>query len=335
MKSRMVTVFGGSGFIGRHLVHRLATEDTILRVAVRDPEAAKFLKPAGEVGQILLEPANIADEASVRRAVEGADQVVNLVGILFERGRQSFQAIHVEGARNVAVAAKAAGVKRLVHVSALGADPASPSAYARSKAAGEAAVAEAYAQATILRPSVVFGPEDDFLNRFAAMAQLMPVLPVFFRGIPKLDPFKDFPFPSVEFEAGATRLQPAYVGDVAEALAKTLDDPVTLGRSYELGGPEVYRLIDIMRLVLKLTGQRRLLLPLPFAAAEILAIFLGLLPVPPLTRDQVRLLKADNVVAPGALGFADLKITPQALELVAPTYLRRFGRPRAEQTEAS
>lgn len=301
MAARVITVFGGSGFIGRHLVQRLARRGWLVRVAVRHPDAALFLKPLGDVGQVTPIAANLRHADSIRAAVAGADAVVNLVGILHERSRQRFGAIHADGARAVAEAARAAGAVRLVQMSALGADPASPAGYARSKAAGEAGAAAVFPGATIVRPSVVFGPEDDFFNRFAAMARFSPVLPL--------------------IGGGTTRFQPVYVGDVADAMARMLDDDSTRSRTYELGGPQVYTFKELLELTLRAVDRRRLLLPLPFWAASLQAAFLELLPTPPLTRDQVRLLQRDNVVARDALGLADLGITPAAAELIIPTYL--------------
>ncbi|MFQ5985580.1 MAG: complex I NDUFA9 subunit family protein, partial [Alphaproteobacteria bacterium] len=211
MASKTVTIFGGSGFLGRHLVKRLAGDDWTIRVAVRHPHRAAFLKPMGDVAQIVPIASDVKDEESVAAAVAGSEAAVNLVGILYQRGRQTFEAVHAEGARRVAEAAREAGAKRLVHVSALGADSGSPSLYARSKAAGEAAVSEAFEHATIVRPSVVFGPEDAFFNRFAALARLLPVLPL--------------------FGGGTVRLQPVYVGDVADGLARILTDPAAAGKT--------------------------------------------------------------------------------------------------------
>lgn len=304
MDRRVVTVFGGSGFVGRHLVRRLAAEEWIIRVAVRDPEAAMFLKTAGDVAQIVPLSADVDQPASVVAAVEGATAVVNLVGILFERGRRTFERVHVEGARNVARAAHAAGVARMVQVSAIGADPASDAKYAQTKAAGEAAVREAFPGASVVRPSVVFGPEDDFFNRFASMAKILPVLPVF-----------------------ETEMQPVYVGDVARAIATILDDPTTRGRTYELGGPRVVSFRELMEIVLRQTDRRCLLMPMPFSVANIQALFLGLLPTPLLTRDQVKLLRRPNVVAADALTLRDLGIEPTAVEAIVPTYLSRFRPP--------
>ena len=304
MTGKVVTLFGGSGFIGRYLVQHLAREGCILRVAVRHPARANFLKPLGNVGQITPLPASVQHDDSLRRAVEGADLVVNLVGILYESGRRSFQAVHVEGAKRVAEAAKAAGAKRLVQVSALGADGTAESRYARSKAEGEAAVLAAFPEATIVRPSVVIGPEDDFFNRFAAMTRLSPALPL--------------------IGGGKTRFQPVFVGDVAEAIAKLLLEPGHAGKTYELGGPQVYSFEQLMKLLLREIDRKRMLVKVPFGLAALKARFLELLPVPPLTRDQVLLLKQDNVVSEGALTFADLGIEPQAIEAVLPTYLDQY-----------
>lgn len=313
MAARLITVFGGSGFIGRYLVQRLARRGWQIRVAVRHPAQALFLKPLGDVGQITPVPASLRHEGSIRAAVAGSDAVVNLVGILYQRGRQGFAEIHAEGARRVAEAARAAGAERLVQMSALGADPSSPSDYARSKAAGEAAAAAAFPGASIVRPSVVFGPEDGFFNRFAALARYSPVLPL--------------------IGGGYTRFQPVYVGDVADALLRIVEDPACAGRTYELGGPQVYSFRELMELTLETTCRDRWLIPVPFWLAGLQAAFLGLLPSPPLTRDQVRLLQRDNVVSPGAPGLAELGIAPTAAEVIIPTYLdiyrRRSGLARA------
>ena len=302
-----ITVFGGSGFIGRHLVRRLASAGARVRVATRDPEASQFLRPMGDVGQIAPVLANIRDQRSVEAAITGADAVVNLVGLLYERGRQTFSEVHANGAARVAAAAKAAGATRLVHVSAIGADRLSPSAYARSKAEGEAGARAAFAQATIVRPSVVFGPEDDFFNRFAALARVSPALPL--------------------IGGGETRFQPVYVADVADAIVHCLNDPASAGRTYELGGPRVYTFREIMELILTVTERRAQLVPIPFGPARILAGLGELSPVPPITRDQVRMLESDNVVAGDALTLADLGVTPTAAEGVVPTYLDRYRRP--------
>jgi len=334
MADRRVTVFGGSGFIGRHLVQRLAARGDILRIAVRDPVGAAFLKPMGDVGQVVPIKVDIRDEAAVAAAVAGTDAVVNCVGILFERGAQRFAEIHTAAAGRIARQAQKAGIKRFVQVSSLGADAHGPALYARSKAAGEAAVHEAFPAAAVVRPSVVFGPEDDFFNRFAAMARVLPALPVLGAG-PRL----------VRRSAGGARLelcgdggprfQPVYVGDVAAAIVRLLEDGSGSGKIYELGGPRIYSFKELMELVLRVVGRKRLLLPVPLPIAEIEARLLSLVPLPKplLTRDQVLLLRRDNVVSPNALGLAELGITPVAAELILPTYLdiyrRRSWRPRA------
>jgi NADH dehydrogenase len=315
MATRSVTIFGGSGFVGRHLIHRLAREGWLIRIAVRRPSQANFLKPMGDVGQITPVRAPLQEQIAVEAAVEGSEAVINLVGILYERGRQRFAAVHAHGAQAVAAAAAAAGVERLIQVSAIGADLHGLADYARSKGAGEAAVKTAFPTVTILRPSIIFGPEDGFFNRFAVMARLSPVLPL--------------------IGGGQTRFQPVYVGDVAEAIARCLADPSTRGKTFELGGPQVYSFKELLELLLRVIRRRRLLVPWPFALADMQAAVLERLPVPPLTRDQVRLLRRDNIVSPDALTFADLGIEPSAVEVVVPTYLDRY-RPhgRFNQTAA-
>ncbi|MGF1609061.1 MAG: complex I NDUFA9 subunit family protein [Kiloniellales bacterium] len=316
MAARLVTIFGGSGFIGRYLVQRLARRGWQIRVAVRHPRQAQFLKPLGDVGQITPVPAALQHEASIAAAVQGADAVVNLVGLLYEKGRQTFEKVHVEGAGLVARAASAAGARDFVQVSAIGASLDSEADYACSKAAGEAAVRETFPDAVVVRPSIVFGPEDGFFNRFAVMARLSPALPL--------------------IGGGHTRFQPVYVGDVAEAMAICLERPDCRGQTYELGGPQVYSFKELMELLLAQIRRRRLLLPIPIALAELQAAVLELLPVPPLTRDQVRLLRHDNVVSPGAPGLAELGITPTSVEIIVPTYLDRYrARGRAAGTVAA
>lgn len=320
---RVVTVFGGSGFIGRQVVKRLAAQGWIVRAAVRDPVGAGFLKPMGEPGQVNPVAANVADMASVRAAVAGADAVINLVGILFEKGRARFDTIHHQGAANVAQAARDAGVARLVHMSALGVDKNSASAYARSKAQGEEAVQAAFPGATIIRPSVVFGPDDDFFNRFAKLARVSPVLPVFTG-----DGFKPIHtengYGMDWFGSGGPTFQPVYVGDVAEAIVRALSEPKAAGKVYELGGPRRYTLKEVLELILAVTGRKVPLAPLPFGVAKLQAAFLQFLPKPPLTPDQVKLLRVDNVVRGGKPGLAELGITPIAAEAVLPTYLHRY-----------
>jgi NADH dehydrogenase len=306
-------VLGASGFIGRYVVKRLATRGSVIAAVSRHAGDAGYLRPMGDVGQIALIDAGLEDEPKLAAALAGAEAVVCSVGILFERRRQRFDAVHHRGPERVARLAKAAGARRLVHISAIGADPAAPAAYARSKAAGEAAVRKEFPGATILRPSVVFGPEDDFFNRFAAMARLLPALAL--------------------IGGGHTRFQPVYVGDVADAVIAALDRADAIGRTYELGGPKVYSFRELMALLLMEIGRRRALVSIPFGLAAFEAWFLEFLPTPPLTRDQLRLLRRDNVVSSDLPGLAELGIQPTAAEFVLPTYLDRFrrgGRWRAE-----
>ena len=304
MTTRSVaTVFGGSGFIGRYVVQRLAQRGFIVRVAVRDPVAAGFLKPMGAVGQIVPLAAPITDDAGVHRALEGASLAVNLVGILAERRAGDFDRVHHQGAGRVARLAAKAGVRRLVHVSAIGADPASPSAYGRSKAAGELAVRQEFPGATILRPSLVFGPEDAFFNRFAALARLSPVMPVI---------------------AGATRFQPVYVGDVADAVLAALERPDAAGAIFELGGPQVVTFRGLLAAILKMTGRPKPLVDIPLGLARLQARFAEMVPGKPFTRDQLLMLQRDAVVAAGMPGLTALGILPTPMDLVVPGYLARF-----------
>jgi NADH dehydrogenase len=303
----LVTVFGGSGFLGRHVVRALAKLGYRIRVAVRRPELAGHLQPLGRVGQIHAVQANLRYPASVEAAARNADVVINLVGILFERGRQRFEAVHALGAEAVARAA-AGGGARLVHVSAIGADEKAPALYARSKALGEKLVLAAAPAAVILRPSIVFGPEDDFFNKFAAMARLSPALPL--------------------IGGGHTRFQPVFAGDVASAVVAAIEDRAKEGTIYELGGPEVKSFKELMQFVLASTGRRRLLLPIPFGIAKLQASVLQLLPKPLLTPDQVELLRRDNVVSEEAKRegrtLEALGIDPLAMAAIVPAYLRRF-----------
>ena len=299
----IATVFGGSGFVGRYVVKRLAQRGYVVRVAVRDPEAAQFLKTMGTVGQIVLLKAPVTHEAGVARAVQGADLVVNLVGILAESGSATFQAIHADGAGRVARLAAAAGVSRLVHVSALGADPASPSRYGASKAAGEQAVRQGFPGVTILRPSVVFGPEDNFFNRFAGMARMIPVMPVI---------------------AGDTKFQPVYVGDVADAILAALTRADAVGGLYELGGPRTLTMRALLTYIMKETGHVRPTIALPMGLARLQAAILEKLPGKLLTRDQLSMLARDNVATSGMPGLAELGVVPSPIESIVPFYLRRF-----------
>ena len=303
----LVTVFGGSGFLGRHVVRALAREGYRVRNAVRRPDLAGHLQPMGRVGQIHSVQANLRYPASVERALEGADVAINLVGILYERGKQRFETVQAQGAATVAQAAAAAGV-RLIHVSALGANADSPALYARTKAAGEQAVLDAAPEATIFRPSIVFGPEDDFFNRFGSMARMMPVLPL--------------------VGGGETKFQPVFVGDVAQAIVKAVGGQTRGGTIYELGGPQVRSFKELMEYVLAVTERRRLLVPLPFGLAKLQAFFLQFMPTPLLTPDQVELLRTDNIVSDAAMTegrtLAALGIEPAAMEAIVPGYLWRF-----------
>jgi NADH dehydrogenase len=305
--NKLVTVFGGSGFIGRHVVRALAKRHYRIRVAVRRPDLAGHLQPLGRVGQIHAVQVNLRHPPSVEAAARDADAVVNLVGVLFERGPQRFETVHARGAETVALAASAFGAT-LVHGSAIGADENSPSLYARSKALGEKLVLNALPTATIMRPSIVFGPEDSFFNRFAAMARISPMLPL--------------------IGGGLTRFQPVFVGDVATAIADAVEGKTKPGTVYELGGPEVRTFKELMQFMLATIERRRLLLPIPFPLATLQAQFLQLLPKPLLTTDQVALLRHDNVVSEQAKHegrtLEGLGIDPMAMEAVVPTYLWRF-----------
>ncbi len=324
MTRNVVTIFGGSGFIGRHVVKRFAKAGWIVRAAMRDPVSGGFLKTMGEPGQVVPIRVDVTDAKAVRDAVTGAHCVVNLVGILFESGKRRFDTIHTQAAATVAQAAAAGGVGRLVHMSALGADKGSASAYARSKALGEEAVLAAFPGATIIRPSVVFGPDDDFFNRFAKLARMSPVLPVFTQDGFKLAHSENGMDVDL-FGSGGTTFQPVHVGDVAEAIWRAATDAATIGKVYELGGPRRYTMKEIMEMVLAGTGLNRCLVPLPFAFAGLQAAFLQFLPNPPLTPDQVALMRTDNVVRGGKPGLAELGIAATACEAVVPTYLARYA----------
>ena len=302
LDGQLITVLGGGGFIGRYVVQRLLARGARVRVAQREPRAATFLKPLGGLGQTQFAAADVRDAASVARAVAGSDAVINLAGSF-----DDMQAVQADGAAHVAAAAKAAGVRALVHLSAIGADPASPSAYGRSKGDGEAAVRAAFPGAVILRPSIVFGREDHFINRFAAMIRLSPVVPVI---------------------APAAKFQPVYVGDVADAVVAALEASAA-GRTFELGGPQVLTMAALLRWIADATGRRRLFVDVPDAIASALASGLGWAPGAPITKDQWLMLQSENVVAPGAEGLAALGIAPASLASIAEGWLvqyRRHGR---------
>jgi uncharacterized protein YbjT (DUF2867 family) len=313
----LATVFGGTGFVGRQIVRTLAQNGFRVRAAVRNPNLAGYLMPAGGVGQVTAVQANLRYPESIAAVLRGADVVVNAAGVKIENGRQTFEAVHAFGAGEVAKAAAKAGVRALIHISGLGADAASSSIYVASKARGEDAVRAAFPAATILQPSVIFGPGDDLLNRFGELARIAPVLPL----------------PG----GGATKLQPVFVGDVAQAAFAVLDSVAAAGRTYELGGPDVMTLREIAEYVLKITERRRILVTLPFPAANALAsltllartLTLGKLPsFLVTTRDQVELLRHDNVVSAAAVAdkrdLAGLGVAPRTLDVVAPAYLERY-----------
>ncbi len=299
----VATVFGGSGFLGRYVVKRLARLGYTVRVAVRDTEAARFLRPAGAVGQIVPLFAPTGQEAAVARAVDGADVVVNLTGILAEARKGDFFKVHAEGAARIARLSASSVARHLVHVSAIGADAGSESLYAQSKAKGEAAVREVFPKAVILRPSVVFGPEDAFFNRFAAMAQVSPVIPIV---------------------SGASKFQPVYVGDVADAVLAGVSRADAAGKLFELGGPDVMSFRALIAYMLAVIGRERRILDLPLGLARVQAAFLERLPGKLLTTDQIKLLRCDNVVAQHALDLASLGIVATPMAMVVPDYLVRF-----------
>lgn len=298
-----VTIFGGSGFVGRHIVRALAKTGVKIRVAVRRPNEALFLKTAGRVGQIEIVQANIRDDQSCQAALADSDAVINAVGILFETGAQKFVSVQASGAARVAQLAKKAKIKTFVHISAIGADAESASIYARTKAAGEAAVRKAIPTAVVLRPSLVIGPEDDFFNRFASMAMLAPALPL--------------------IGGGLTRYQPVTVFNLADCVVAALAADASSGGTYDIGGPRTYSFKDLMTLLLDQIGRRRALVPVPFFMARIIGAVAQFLPKPLLTLDQVRLLEDDNIVT-GEDGLAHFGVEPQPIEAVIPSYLGRF-----------
>jgi len=305
MSTGLITIFGGSGFIGHHLVGRLAAQGYRIRLAGRDTEKAARLITQGNVGQIVGVQANIRNEASVRRAVAGAEIVINLVGLLYEAGEQTFEAVQAEGAKTVARAAKEAGATQFLHLSALGADEDSPSAYARSKAKGEAAVRKRFPEAAIIRPSVVFGKDDDFSNKFATLCSLSPVLPL--------------------VDGGKNLMQPVWVEDLVDALVKIIASPEAQGKVWEFGGPEQMPLNEIVSVIGAAIKRSPIILPLPAKVMGFMGFFMGLWPGKPvLTTDQVRLLTTDNIVSGTCPGFAELGIEPVPFSIAALDHLRRF-----------
>ncbi len=309
MTSPLATVFGGSGFLGRYVVQRLARHGYRIRVVVRRPERAIALQPLGSVGQIQVIRGNILDEGTCKRALAGSELAINLVGILVPSRRQTFRAVHERGAANIARAAREAGVRSFIHVSAIGADSDASSAYGTSKAAGETAVLSAFPQATILRPAIIFGPEDDFSNRFAALGRRLPFMPVI---------------------SGDTRLQPVYVADVADAIIAAAEaGAATTGKVYELGGPTIYSFRDFLRLIMKEAMISRPLIEIPGFVTRLMASIGRLLPNPPLTPDQLRSLERDIIVAEDALTLETLKVSPTPAEAILPAYLQRY-RPKGQ-----
>jgi uncharacterized protein YbjT (DUF2867 family) len=305
MRNRLITIFGGTGFIGRHVVRRLAIRHARIRVVSRNWAVhGCALQPMGAVGQIVGGPLDLSSEAALTEAFANNYAVINLIGILHETRRQTFAEVQAALPGRIARAARAAGVARLVQMSAIGANPESTSAYARTKAEGEQVTRAAFPEAVIMRPSIVVGPEDGFFNRFASMARLMPALPL--------------------IGGGKTRFQPVCVGDVAAAIVAALEPDDARGQTYELGGPQVYSFEELMRYMLQVIGRKRLLVPLSFEVARLQARLLEWLPEPPLTRDQVELLKSDNVVGADARTLHDLGITPTPIELIVPDYLARY-----------
>lgn len=325
---RVITVFGGTGFIGRYVVQRLARQGYQIRIATRDTESANFLKPLGEIGQITPVPINMSNKDSIFRALNGANRAINLIGISYESGKSTFKKIHEEAAYNIAQLASKVGLEALVHVSALGASYDSDSVYARSKAAGEDAVNSAFKAAVIVRPSVIFGREDNFFNMFASLARITPIMPIF--GCKTFSKFKflglNVPF-GIDYNNGGTRIQPVFVSDVAQAIVKILENSTNSNKIYELGGPKVYSFKEMIEMVLKESGRSRILFPCPFFVAKCGAWLIQLIPKPLITRDQVTHLKSDNIVSGDLPGFSELSIKPAAAEAVLPTYLRKYRPP--------
>ena len=314
---RLVTVFGGSGFVGRHIVRAFARQGWRVRAAMRRPDLAGFLQPMGVVGQVQAVQANLRYPDSVAAAVEGAEIVINAAGVKAQTGRQSYEAVHVFGSEEIARAAKKSGARALVHISGIGADATSSNAYIASKGRAEDAVRAAFDRSTILRPSVVFGPEDDFFNRFAGLARVMPALPM--------------------FGGGGAKLQPVYVGDIARAAAHVIEDDAMAAKVFELGGPDVLTLKQAMELTLRITERKRALIPLPFAVSRVMAgatewasaLTLGKFPKAlTTTRDQIDLLREDNVVSQAAAAegrtLSGLGLEPQGVEAILATYLIRY-----------
>lgn len=303
-KQKIAVIFGGSGFLGRYIAKDLAEAGYAVKIISRHPEKATQIKTAAQAGQIHLSRGNINNEKDIEKGVKNADLVINLTGILYQTRKQRFAAVHARGAERIAKAARAAEVERFIHVSALGVEHAANSSYARSKLNGEKAVIAAFPSATILRPSIIFGSEDNFFNMFAKIATFSPILPL--------------------IGGGKTRFQPVYAGDIAELLVKIIDDEKTFGKIIEIGGPKIYSFKELMQFILSTIGRKKLLVTLPFSLAKLNAAFMEILPRPILTRDQVNLLKSDNVVTDKSDIFKSLGITPKTINEIVPQYLARF-----------
>ena len=313
--NNLITIIGGSGFVGRHLVRELAKTDVRLRIAVRHPNEATFLRPMGRVGQIQIVQANIRNEASLANAIAGAHSVINLVGTVTNKGHQTFHAVHEAGPETLARLCTQAGTKRLIHVSTIGADVGSVSKFARSKALGERAVSEACPEATIIRPSVIFGPEDAFFGRFAILAKLLIVMPL--------------------IGSGKTRFQPVYVDDVAQAICAAITNDDTAGRTYELGGPRIWTLREVYEFILQTTQRSRLIVSVPFSIAKMASLIVQYLPRHLLRPDQVNMLREDNVVGDDALTISDLGITPTPVEAIMPKFLIRYRKSGAYERDGA
>lgn len=308
MKDRVITIFGGSGFVGSHVVKHLAPSGALINVVSRRPGRADYLKTAGQVGQISLIYTDITNEELTRSLIASSDVVINLVGLLFEKGSQRFSAVHAQAAEHIAKCCTEYNVSRLIHMSALGVDDNGHSLYARTKFNGEKAVLKAFPAATIMRPSIIFGPEDNFFNQFAQMASFLPFLPA--------------------IGGGTTKFQPVYVGDVATAVAEILKRPETQGQIIEMGGPKVYSFHELLSYMLSLTKQQAWLVPVPMPIASFIGALAELLPTPPLTRDQVKLLRHDNILCnnkEGVWHLKDLDIHPASIEAILPSYMHRFA----------
>ncbi|MCH2548764.1 MAG: complex I NDUFA9 subunit family protein [Alphaproteobacteria bacterium] len=304
MKQERITVIGGSGFLGRYIVELLADQGAVVKVAVRDIEKAKFLKPLGQVGQVTPIRINIRDESSLKQMVQETDKIIYLVGILYEKRNQTFQSVHIDALDVLGELSKKEGVRSFSLVSALGANVEAKSKYLSSKGKGELKLTQNYPEATIFKPSVLFGAEDKFFNLFASLLRMTPMLPL--------------------YGGGKTLFQPVYVSDVARAIVNSIDDKSTYGNTYELGGPTIYTYTELMEVILRYTNRNRLLLPVPFKVGDLQAALVELLPKPILTRDQMISLRVNNVVHEDALNIKKLGVEPTSLETILPTYLKRY-----------